>query len=229
MTGSSGDRPPRRSRKPLLTPEDTSLWQRIAASIDPRRQGKPRVPDVEAPAVSSEPLQQPSPPRGAPRPRQAAEPGSQQRPQAAMAAAPPRRAHPATAIAANSAPRIPALDRRQARRIASGTIEIDARLDLHGLTQTIAHTRLIGFLQQSAARGLRTVLVITGKGASRQPSSLRGGWREEEDIGVLRRSVPRWLEEAPLRALVISYQVASPRHGGEGALYILLRRSRHKA
>jgi len=122
----------------------------------------------------------------------------------------------------------PTVDRRKARRIASGAIEIEARLDLHGLTQTIAHGRLVAFLQSSAAQGLRTVLVITGKGASRQSSTLRGGWREDEDIGVLRRSVPRWLAEAPLRALVIGCQVAAPRHGGEGALYVLLRRGRHR-
>jgi DNA-nicking Smr family endonuclease len=70
------------------------------------------------------------------------------------------------------------------------------------------------------------VLVITGKGAGRERTPAAFAEREREDIGVLRRSVPRWLAEAPLRGLVISYQTAAPRHGGDGAFYVLLRRSR---
>ena len=228
MTSSGRERPPKRGGRPLLTPDDTSLWQRIAASIDARRQGKPRVPDVEAPPAGppgthSTPQTQPTPrptklsrPPDAPPPATPYRKGTQQRPGAGSYSTP---APP---------PAVPAVDRRKARRIASGAIEIQARLDLHGLTQTVGHARLVAFLQSSAAQGLRTVLVITGKGASRQPSSLRGGWREDEDVGVLRRSVPRWLAEAPLRALVIGSQVAAPRHGGEGALYVLLRRGRQR-
>ncbi len=228
MTGSGRDHPPKRGPRPLLTPEDTSLWQRIAATIDPRRQGKPRVPDVEAAPTGSLPSRPEMPAHMAsrlhpPKPTRAQEPpvfpgrpikGPGQRPPAVSYSLSPSA--------------VPAVDRRKARRIASGNIEIEARLDLHGLTQTIAHGRLVSFLQSSAAQGLRTVLIITGKGASRQPSALRGGWREDEDVGVLRRSVPRWLAEAPLRTLVISCQVAAPRHGGEGALYVLLRRRLHR-
>jgi DNA-nicking Smr family endonuclease len=121
---------------------------------------------------------------------------------------------------------LPEVQRREARRIASGVIEIEARLDLHGSTQSVAHARLVTFLQGSAQRGLKTVLVITGKGAGRERTPAAFAEREREDIGVLRRSVPRWLAEAPLRGLVISYQTAAPRHGGDGAFYILLRRSR---
>jgi DNA-nicking Smr family endonuclease len=127
----------------------------------------------------------------------------------------------APAAAATS---IPGVERRKARRIASGTIEIEARLDLHGLTQSDAHARLIGFLKSASARGLRTVLVITGKGGGRQPSARDAAWWESEEVGILRRSVPRWLAEPPLRGLVIGSQLAAPHHGGEGALYILLRR-----
>jgi len=125
-------------------------------------------------------------------------------------------------------PTIPPFERRQARRIASGAIEIEARLDLHGLTQSAAHDRLVGFLRSAAASGVKTVLVITGKGAARQRRGGRNGG-EDEDVGVLRRSVPRWLAEAPLRSLVISCQSAAIRHGGEGAFYILLRRARQRS
>src|SRR5690606_3953897 len=107
---------------------------------------------------------------------------------------------------------------------AKGTVEIEARLDLHGMTQSAAHVRLVGFLQSAAAQGIKTVLVITGKGGARQAPPANAAWWENEEVGVLRRSVPRWLAEPPLRAIVIGCQPASPRHGGEGALYILLRR-----
>jgi DNA-nicking Smr family endonuclease len=119
------------------------------------------------------------------------------------------------------------VERRKAKRIASGAIEIEARLDLHGMTQADAHARLVGFLQSAVAKGLRTVLVITGRGASRRqspPSSAT--WQEADEVGVLRRSLPRWLAEAPLRGLVTGCQPAAPRHGGEGAFYVLLRRRR---
>jgi DNA-nicking Smr family endonuclease len=116
---------------------------------------------------------------------------------------------------------VPAVQRRQARRIASGRIEIEARLDLHGLTQSAAHGRLASFLASSAAAGLKTVLVITGKGGRAS-----GGEWASEDPGVLRRNVPRWLGEAALRPFVESFAPAARQHGGEGAFYVLLRRRR---
>jgi DNA-nicking Smr family endonuclease len=227
MTGSGKDRPPKRGARPLLTPEDTSLWQRIAATIDPRRQGKPRVQDVEA-APPSSPTTRAKVPSPAATRVHPSKPGRRQDVAVVDMRHPKGPPPRASATRPSLAPiAVPAVDPRKARRIASGTIEIEARLDLHGLTQTIAHGRLVAFLHSAAAQGLRTVLVITGKGASRQPTTLGGGWREDEEVGVLRRSVPRWLAEAPLRALVIGCQVAAPRHGGEGALYVLLRRGRH--
>jgi DNA-nicking Smr family endonuclease len=137
-----------------------------------------------------------------------------------------RRSNRQTTPAANvqAVAAVPVVERRKARRIAAGVIEIEARLDLHGMTQTAAHRRLVGFVQGAVARGLRTVLVITGKGGPRQQPPAGAAWWEVDEIGVLRRSVPRWLAEPPLRELVIGCQPASPRHGGDGALYILLKR-----
>jgi DNA-nicking Smr family endonuclease len=105
------------------------------------------------------------------------------------------------------------LDRRSAARLRRGEMALGARLDLHGMTQDEAHRALVRFLENSYEAGLRAVLVITGKG---------GGDGE----GVLRRSVPRWLGEARCRKLVLGTSPARPRHGGEGALYVLLRRKR---
>jgi DNA-nicking Smr family endonuclease len=122
-------------------------------------------------------------------------------------------------------PPLVAIERRTARRIARGHVEIDARLDLHGLTQANAERRLRAFLLRARGDGLRTVLVITGKGTERDTdgghiASGRSG------RGVLRRSVPLWLEAPELRDCVAGMAPAHIRHGGTGALYIHLRKVR---
>ncbi|MEZ5817854.1 MAG: Smr/MutS family protein [Hyphomicrobiaceae bacterium] len=227
MSASNSGKPPRRGLRPALTPEDRSLWEHVAASVEKRRSGKPRVPDVELPVATAKPASSGAGARQAPRDT------VRQSPPGAKDASAPRQRHgtsvappsaPARPPASASPPPIPGVDRRNARRIASGAIEIEARLDLHGLTQTAAHRRLVGFLQGAAAKGVRTVLVITGKGSPRAKPAMGGAWGGDEDPGVLRRSVPRWLAEAPLRAIVIACQPAAPRHGGEGAVYVRLRR-----
>ena len=106
-------------------------------------------------------------------------------------------------------------DRRTANRLRRGRMEIDARLDLHGYRQEEAHQRLFGFLSAANAAQARCVLVVTGKG--RQASG---------ETGKLKSAVPQWLNEAPFRHLVLSVTYAQQRDGGEGALYVLLRRKR---
>ncbi len=115
------------------------------------------------------------------------------------------------------------LDKRTAERLDKGRLPIEARLDLHGMMQNAAHGALIFFIQQAWASGKRCVLVITGKGGRSHTSSMSERY---EESGVLRRSVPRWLNEAGLRDKVLKFSYAQPRDGGEGALYILLRRRR---
>jgi DNA-nicking Smr family endonuclease len=113
-------------------------------------------------------------------------------------------------------------DAKKARRIASGRVDIDARIDLHGMRQTEAHEALVAFLITAQARGHRIVLVITGKGGPPVRDEAHGDpWGRER--GVLKRNVPRWLEEPELRRIVVSHTAASQKHGGEGALYIQLR------
>lgn len=106
----------------------------------------------------------------------------------------------------------PGVDRRTEERLRRGRFPIEGRIDLHGMTQAEAHSALAGFVLRSWHERRRHVLVITGKGA-------RGG-------GVLRAAVPRWLDEPPLRPLVLALRHAQPQHGGEGALYVLLKRHR---
>ena len=119
----------------------------------------------------------------------------------------------------------PAIDRRVADRLKRGIIPIDARLDLHGLTEVAAFDALGGFIRRAVASDRRNTLIITGKG------------RDEPDLpgpiparrrGVLRQAVPRWLAEPPLADLVLGVGSAGPGHGGDGALYVLLRRAKGK-
>ncbi|HZS83098.1 MAG TPA: Smr/MutS family protein [Stellaceae bacterium] len=117
--------------------------------------------------------------------------------------------------------RAPGLDKASAERLKRGRYPIEARLDLHGMTQDEAHRALIAFIAEAAAAGLRCVLVITGKGLRRLGEAEAAG-----DSGILRQSVPRWLNEAPSRARILAFSAARPQHGGGGALYILLRRQR---
>jgi DNA-nicking Smr family endonuclease len=111
------------------------------------------------------------------------------------------------------------LARRIKRRIARGKQKIDGRIDLHGLTQAEAHAALLSFLRNAGADGARLVLVITGKGSQ---SISRFG---ENERGVLRRQVPKWLSLPEFHKLVIGFEDAHVAHGGEGALYIRVRRN----
>ena len=104
------------------------------------------------------------------------------------------------------------IDRSVYRKIARGRLPLEARIDLHGMTQDEAHDLLLGFLRSAHARGLRHVLVITGKGTS------RGG------EGVLRRAVPKWLGFAAFRELASGVEPAARSHGGDGAFYVRLKR-----
>ncbi len=104
------------------------------------------------------------------------------------------------------------IDRAQKRKLAKGRLPIEARIDLHGLYQAQAHDQLLAFLSAASRRGLRHVLVITGKGSS------------PESQGVLARMVPQWFRTAPFRAIVSGHESAARHHGGGGALYVRLRR-----
>ena len=119
------------------------------------------------------------------------------------------------AVTAGQPPPLAPLGRRERSQLSRGRKEIDARLDLHGMTQTRAHRVLFGFLQRAHSEGLTFVLVITGKGKM----------GAESERGVLRRQVPQWLSLPEFRSLVVGFEEAHIGHGGEGALYVRVRRS----
>jgi DNA-nicking Smr family endonuclease len=116
-------------------------------------------------------------------------------------------------------PPLAPFDRRLLQRVARGRETIDARLDLHGMTQTEAHAALLSFLYRAQANDARLALVVTGKGAGK---TTRETPRER---GVLRRSVPMWLSLPEFRRFVVSFEEAHPSHGGQGALYLRMRRA----
>jgi DNA-nicking Smr family endonuclease len=125
-----------------------------------------------------------------------------------------------TSYTSNPPPPLAPIGRRTRQRLARGTQSIEARIDLHGLTQGEAHGALMRFLRDAQARGMKFVLVITGKGRR-----LDAGGNQ----GVLRREVPRWLKREEFRAYVVGYEPAHIGHGGEGALYVRLRRTRARS
>ena len=118
----------------------------------------------------------------------------------------------------------PGLDRRTARALRRGERNPDARLDLHGMTADRAHSALTRFILDSRSRGHRCVLVITGKGRRYTPPS-QSGLSMEHSEGVLRRDVPRWLSQTPLAGAITGLYQAHRKHGGDGALYVYLRKS----
>ena len=194
-----GDGTGRRRRRPL-NPEERALWAHVTSSIKqmrpaPKRKPKPAEPPVPEPepAVVEEKPAKVSKVRAVPVP----------------VVAPPKPPGP---------PPLAPLEPKMRRRLSRGA-EVDARLDLHGLTQAAAHTRLHGFLRGAQGSGYSLVLVITGKGDA--GFSMSGQGR-----GVLRRLVPQWLSAPEMRTVVVGFEPASRTHGGEGALYVRVRRIR---
>jgi DNA-nicking Smr family endonuclease len=185
-----------RAGRRRLTEEEERLWAVVARSITPLRAGK-RVLKREPTAA----LPKPSP--------QAARPIKKAAVDHPPPSAPYHLKPPASAIA---------IARREKQQLARGKTEIGGRIDLHGMTQAQAHDALLHFLRRYQADGAKFVLVITGKGSA--------GAVARGERGVLRRQVPLWLGLPEFRACVLGFDVAHVGHGGEGALYVRLRRAR---
>jgi DNA-nicking Smr family endonuclease len=141
----------------------------------------------------------------------AAPPPAPAKPAAARAIIRPEANRPEASLPPLAIDRFAGIDRANAERLKRGKHKIEARLDLHGMTQDEAHRTLLGFLRAARAGGKRCVLVITGRG------NLGGG--------VLKAAVPRWLAEAEFRPHLLAIATAQPRDGGAGALYVMLRRN----
>ena len=214
-------------RRKLLSDDDRALWDLVASRLEPAR-GKSRVRDVEpdtdvldALAAEIGALREKSPGGAGKRDDAPARAKHATTPPLPSPAARNRAPPPPKP---QLGPQLVKLERRKARRIARGSDDIEARLDLHGMTQDDAHATLVGFVRRCHVNGMRQVLVITGKGGTG-----RSHHADDEVIprsrGVLKRNVPRWLGGAEIGSMVVSYTTAHVRHGGEGALYVQLRRN----
>lgn len=196
-------------RRRALTEDERRLWESVAKSAHPLK-GKARRGHHDADEPASMRDARP-PPREADRPGRALSHGKK-------ADAPPS----AAAAARKPSPPVPArepapLSRRDKAKIARGRDAIGASIDLHGMTQSQAHRALHRFIHRVFGDGGGVVLVITGKGARAAP---------ETERGVLWRQVPHWLASAEFRAMVVGFDRAHVGHGGDGALYVRVRRSR---
>ena len=183
----------RRSRR--LSGEEHELWVTVTRSVAPLKRRKTKAAAAEVAEAVGE-----APPVEAPKKHKAAP-------------------APVAPRAAKKAPPLAPIERRQKQKLARGSESIDARIDLHGMTQSEAHHALLRFLMRAQRDGVRMALVITGKG-------VRGSDDPDRERGVLKRAVPLWLESAELRPFVIGYDAAAHGHGGQGALYVRVRRAR---
>jgi DNA-nicking Smr family endonuclease len=186
--------------KPQLTKEDAALFDHAMRDVD-KIAGKDDAPPT-LPYVSS-PARPPQP---------AADQRSAGRQPKTPMKAPIRSGSALPPLAAGSSADV---DARTMDRLRRGRLRPEGRLDLHGLTQDKAHRALNRFIGKAQASGLRSIIIITGKG------------RVSEGGGVLRNQVPRWLNAPDIRPCVLAFAPAQPQDGGTGALYVLLRRKRN--
>ncbi|THK38717.1 DNA mismatch repair protein MutS [Ensifer sp. MPMI2T] len=185
------------AREKKLSPEDRILWGKVARSTRPMPGRLEDLADLLGESEEVAPAA-PDSPTVATTPQEKAEPGFTLSKGKAE-----RRHHP--------------LERPVKRKLAKGRVALEARIDLHGMIQSEAHGLLLQFLLKAHERGLRHVLVITGKGTSLGSD------------GALKRAVPLWFSLPEFRPLISSYEPASRNHGGEGALYVRLARARGSA
>lgn len=185
--------------KRRLTPDEQALWDHVAAGVAPRRRRAHRP--------------QPAPPEPALHAHAApAEVQIRARP-VTLKPEPPQTLQPLARLTPAPDPfAAPQLDGKRTARFLKGELAIEGRIDLHGMTLDLAHKALAGFVVQARSRGHRVVLVITGKGVGKG--------------GALKRMVPMWLSAPPFTGLIAGLSPAQPRHGGDGALYLYLRRKR---
>lgn len=191
-----------------LSPEDRELWGRVVQTARPLKSAPLVLPEPPAAVEPPKPVRL-SPQQAAP---------LVLRPEGSKSSIRHDLAQPLSEALA----RVPVqMDKRQFQRLSRGKLDPEARIDLHGMTLSQAHGALNGFILRAHAAGLRLVLVITGKGktvADDGPIPRRQG--------ALKHDVPQWLRMAPLGPVVLEIREAHIRHGGAGAYYVYLRRTR---
>jgi DNA-nicking Smr family endonuclease len=186
-----------------LDPDEVALWQRVTATVKPL---PGRAPRAQNKAVSAPPV--PAAPE-TPVPR------------AQRGRVPPLRVPAATPLTQQK-PLADTLDGGWDRRLRRGVTDPDWTVDLHGHTLDSAQRLLDRILDQSIAEGVRVLLVITGK----PPKQGDRDWDGRPRRGLIRASIGQWLESSRHASRIAAVRNAHPRHGGAGALYVILRRAR---
>lgn len=200
--------PSSRGRRRHLTDEEKILWDGVARSLKPLRR-KAKAAAIKMDEVANAPSK--SPLLTKPKKLLANEKLSAKDKHVASRPAPAKAALPP------APPKLASFTRKTKSRVARGIDPIHARIDLHGMIQDEAHDALLRFVARASGEGASLVLVITGKGRIAD---------ENRERGVLRRRVPQWLGEAAFRKFVVGFEEAHIGHGGEGALYVRLRKKR---
>ncbi|MGV6804797.1 MAG: Smr/MutS family protein [Ruegeria sp.] len=190
-----------------LTEDEIELWRRVARQTERLH---PEVPQTVHPSTLPKPK-----PRKTPKPRPETLELGQNAPRTTAA----HNLKPTVGDGLRAAP--VQMDSKAFGRMKRGKMKPEAKLDLHGMRLDTAHPALIRFILSSQASGRRLVLVVTGKGKYRdEPGPI------PTPRGVLRNQVPQWLKMPPLVQTVLQVAPAHISHGGDGAYYVYLRRSR---
>ncbi|WP_208454655.1 Smr/MutS family protein [Jannaschia marina] len=188
-----------------MSAEDREVWARYRQTADPLHPERPDpAPETLPKAIAR--------PRPASTPAPAFEIGSRARPRTSGHAL-----APTLSEQVNGAPL--RMDAKTHKRMRSGKLRPEGKLDLHGMTLDTAHPALTRFVLDAHAAGKRLVIVVTGKG-KRKPDFGPIPTR----LGVLKHQVPQWLRLPPLAPLILQVTEAHRSHGGSGAYYIYLRR-----
>lgn len=213
------------SRRRKLTDEEERLWRHVMQGTNPggkiiskaANRADPRLGSHASSQATGHPAPKPGPTHH----------GHSPPPKKISKTTPPIIRHPEpVAKKTQKMADLSNLERKEKQRVLRGKVEIDAKIDLHGMRQNEAHNALIARVSRARLDGKRVLLVVTGKGSSTggrsdgsEPFWARGG-------GVLKAQVPQWLGQDPLRSMIFSVQQAHQRHGGGGALYVFLKRIR---
>ena len=189
----------RRRQNRALSPAEEQLWREVVKFVRPMGSASLRALGAASPAEPLSPAPPPLDPPAVDRPGSA----------------------PSKPCPAKTAPPLAPIERKVRRGLVRGHVDIDGKIDLHGMRQHEAHLALRRFLQQQHEAGSRMVIVVTGKGVAAE--------YDPEGRGVLKRQLPHWLAALELRSIVVGFDQASDKHGGGGAFYVRLRSHRARA
>ena len=202
------------AKKPPLSRKDLKLWQRVADTVKPMEgksvELKALIETIDQTKPRSN-IDQPDPDHPVQRKRASRDDILALKQEGMGGLGKPK---------TKPLPPLSPLDRKEKKRIHQGRAFIDARIDLHGMTQREAHSALFGFLRRAHQLGHKHVLVITGKGSRGDSDTYSSG----PEKGVLRRVVPNWLSEPDIRSLIVGFEEAHRTLGGAGALHVRLRK-----